>query len=568
MSEPMTHSTDHTQTHVSEEGQTIVLMVFMIVALLALVGLAADVGFLFARSSQFSSAVDSAALAGVVEMDPTLEDQQDARERAAEFLTANGWPVTGDDITDTVSLTAQGIPQYTITLTWPVETFFMGLIGFGDIPVTRAATAVYYAQAEIYTPSAFKRSQIRQASQFILGPDSCSKVGEPASPEYVRQSEPNADSARQAGLFRYRIRVTSEYTPSSLRVELFDPDSVNVNGNSTGLEYTNSRDAGGGTFSNGSCSAGPGQPCVFETGENLQAPSQNPYWFVRVDENYAGHENNCDPLVSNPNGNNKTEFALYYYDEDGERTEWATYTDNSTNFNQTDMKWVTPGYGVSVDSGSPQSSFDVDLNAIPKAEDDDETQYIYLDVKTTQGSARNVWDIAAGPPDAGLPTDVNERNLVLANNPSSYRNVGISTFAVGRMPLQAWVDDDETTLTLAPIDSSLAGTGTIYSTVFDYDMSHPKLLEYTINTVWTDTFRAFVQLVGPDAETDPANGTVTCDDGIDGKTCDASWWEPQVQLGVPGGTFYGGDLQATYTPRRDAHTWSLSVTSGAPILTR
>lgn len=563
MTKQMTHhqtSIDVTQS--PQGGQTMVLMVLMIVGLLAFVGLAADVGFLFARSSQFSSAVDSAALAGVIEMDPTAGNLVDADNRSQEFLAANGWAVTPDvTFVSTSTLTAQGIPQYTITVTWPVDTFFMGILGFDDIPVTRSATAVFYAQSEIYIPSAFERGQIRQASQFVLGPTACTKDGDPVLPNRSTTSEPNADAAHLDGLYRYRIRLTSDYASDSVRVELFDPDSVNLTSGSSNLAYTHSNDAGGATASDGSCSSGWGQACVFETGENLQARSQNPYWFVRVDENF---DDNCQAEAHKPNGDTATKFELYYYDGDGERTSWATYTNKSTGASDTDMKWVTPGVtpNVTVDSGSPQSSFDVDVAAVPEADDDEDTRYVYLDVKTMGGSARNVWDVRAGSPGAGLPANVNDRNLELANNPTAYREEGVTVFAVGRMPVQHWIDDHETTLPVAPIDSSYGGSS-IYTTIFDYDMAHPKVLIFTIDSVSSDDFQVPIQIVS--SNPDPLNGSPTCSDGT---TCNNSWWQPQVRLGVPTGSFFGGDLQATYVPRRNAHTWSLAITAGAPILTR
>ncbi|HSM58636.1 MAG TPA: Tad domain-containing protein [Candidatus Sulfomarinibacteraceae bacterium] len=569
MTEQMTHSqtlSDERQQP-QQAGQTIVLMVFMIIGLLAFVGLAADVGFLFARSSQFSSAVDSAALAGVIEMDPTAGNLEDADDRAKEFLEANGWTVVSPTVTfvSTSTLTIQGIPQYTITVTWPVETFFMGLLGFSEIPVTRSATAVFFAQAEVYTPSAVESGHIRQASQFILGPDSCTTYGDPVSPERSTASPhvPNADPAHLDGIYRYRIRITDSYTRTNIvRVELFDPDSVNLDNRLSGVDYTNSWDGGGGSGT-GDCSGHAGQPCVIETGENINARTQNPYWFVRVDENY---DDECNPVSNGDGSHTVTQFELYYYD-DGERVPWATYTDDNSRTNLTDMKWVTPGVtpGLSVDSGSAQSSFDVDINAIPEVND---MRYIYLDVKTTGGSARNVWDIRAGLPNSmfnpPLATDVNERNLQMANYPGNFKNNGVAVYAVGRMPLKHWVGNHQTTLPIAPIDSSHGG-GTVYATIFDYDIPQPKVLTFTIDSVSPNIFRVPVQVVGNPDHVNPLAGTVTCTDGT---TCNNFWWQPQLRLGIPTGSFFGGDLQATYVPRRNAHTWSVSITDGAPILTR
>ena len=57
-----------TRKNKSEEGQSIVIIALILVALLVFAGIAVDVGFIFARNSQLQAAVDAAALAGVPEL--------------------------------------------------------------------------------------------------------------------------------------------------------------------------------------------------------------------------------------------------------------------------------------------------------------------------------------------------------------------------------------------------------------------------------------------------------------------------------------------------------------------
>ena len=164
-----------------EQGQTIVLIVFMIIGLLAFVGIAADVGFLFARTTQFAAAVDAASLAGVVELH--IGGLPAAQGRAEQFLNANGWPVSETLSLETAeSYTEFGLPQFTVTVTWPVETFFLRVIGFGDIPVTRSASAAYYASSEMPTTTQLHYGQIDLASQFLLGERNCTIFGDPVIP--------------------------------------------------------------------------------------------------------------------------------------------------------------------------------------------------------------------------------------------------------------------------------------------------------------------------------------------------------------------------------------------------
>jgi Flp pilus assembly protein TadG len=554
----------------SDGGQTIVIFVILIVGLLAFTGLAVDAGFIFARSSQFSSAVDAAALAGVVEMDPTAPTLLQADARALQFLEANGWPSAALTFVSTSTLTLQGFPEYTITVTWPVETYFMRVLGFRTIDVTHSATAVYMAQTEIFTPTYYEYGQMRKAAQFIMGPDSCTNQGDPISSNYgTSAAEPNTDTSHFNDSIRYRIRVpVATYTMTNrLRVELFDSDSANYN-QSVGATVTysnyyrnrpNDDDNGDGMVER-SCATdsiaggGTGQQCVFriEDLNTLERFNQNPLWFVRVDENY---DSSCNPVPDDPNGNTITEFRLYYLEEDGREKEIARYTESNHLLEYTDMKWYSP------------PGFEFALDPIPVA---DGSRYVYLGVKTIAGSGKNVWDLWAGPPStaASLPNNVNFRNLYVANHPIAISTGGVQIYALGRLPLQHFAREPAT-IPLVPIPSSLSG-GTIYASVFDYEGTWP--LNFTINTVPTNTFFENVYVVDAPPEPNPLAipRQVTC--GGD-TNCNADWTMPQVRLGIPSSYFFGGTLFGTMTPatddgRSDEHTWMLSATAGRPFLTR
>ena len=134
-----------------EKGQRIVLIALMMVAIIAFVGIAIDVGFIFARGSQLQAAIDSAALAGVTELsgwteggggNPVLE--ANALTKSAQFLNANNMPIS---VTNSINIagninvneTPLGATQYAVTATWPVETYFLRVIGFRQpINLTRS----------------------------------------------------------------------------------------------------------------------------------------------------------------------------------------------------------------------------------------------------------------------------------------------------------------------------------------------------------------------------------------------------------------------------------------------
>jgi Flp pilus assembly protein TadG len=556
----------------SEAGQSIVLVALVFIGLLAFVGLAVDAGLAFVRSSQFSSAVDAAALAGVVDLDPSSSLTNEADQRAKQFLAANGWP------TDTIkifksnrSLTDGGIPQYTITVTWPVEFNFAKVIGLKELVITHPATAAYYAQAEILVPTANDDGRLRLASQYTVGRDGCTLAGDPIQPSRssANPDMPNAHYIDFDGVYRYRIRVPKTYTPSTtLRVELFDPDSRNQdNGNSALVTHTQAASYTLGMTENLSClSQGAGDSCVIRTGEALDGAYQNPFWFLRVDENW---NSDCEFDFSHPDGDAVTVYELYYFDEDGNKVSLAKYTVDNDNYMNTDLKWVTPGVTANVpaDDGT---DFDVDLSNIPYSPVRG-YRFVYLDVTSTGGSAKNVWDLRAGPHPSQYVTttvpilneDVNLRNLQIANSPPPYGTEGVFIEALGRMPTQYHVNDEVISMPLTPIDIAL-GASAVYVRHFDYGISAPPpQITFTLDSMGQDRFLIRSTIVASDPDTDYFQAT--CDNG---SNCANSWSYPQFGMGIPSPDFSGGNLLATFTPYQDDFVWSSSVTSGRPILVK
>jgi hypothetical protein len=551
-----------------------VLLALVFVVLLLFVALAVDVGFAFVRSSQFAAAVDAAALAGVVDLDPSTNDTAPADIRAEQFLAANGWGVdTLTAMSSDRSLTMHGIPNYTLTATWPVNFFFAKLIGIRDVQITHSATGAFFAQAEIYTTSAVERRQVRKASQFISGPEACAEQGDPVTPYMATSSIPNNSRALFEGVYRYRFVVTDVYTASNiLRIELFDPDAYNNQVDNAVVSHSISDGRPAETLNCSAITAGMGDTCVISTGESQYAVNQNPFWLQRVDENWNP---DCTPNSGDQFGDVVTRYDLYYIDDSGERHEIASYTvDNLRDYFNTDMHWVSPGAPASLvpaDSGS----FEIDLTTIPLSPENLRT--IQMDVRAIGGSSKNVWDVWAGPPPSyftarSIPTlnsDVNVRNLQLANSPAAYNIKGVSVYALGRMPLTHYINDKEIKLPLAPIESTLGG-GAIYATTFDFDMSvPPSNIYFTIDTVAESDFKMYsTVVVSPTkghigTQADPLQ--TSCDLSND---CNYRWMAPQMAMGIPDVFFFGGKLEANYVPARDDHVWSLAVTAGRPFLTK
>ncbi|MCA9969049.1 MAG: hypothetical protein KC425_02485, partial [Anaerolineales bacterium] len=307
----------------------------------------------------------------------------------------------------------------------------------------------------------------------IFGPDSCTTFGDAFSP----LASPFAPGVYS---YTYRIRIPADYAHDVVRVELFDPDSMNAATNTATVIHTNlAVSLGDPPSENLSCSGNVSQvqPCLINTGElnlaGVTLDTINPYWFMRIDENRTGGVNNSGcgaPATYTPADNTQTRFALYYLADGAggpQPVPLAAYTGQvadgvrDSGAHQTDLRWVAPGAplsydqpaGVPTECGSPNggdfdpvtcpggtpartgSGFEVSLSqAAPDIVTDLATgdRYLYLDVTALSGASENVFNVWAGPPIYvnSISSDVNVRNLQILNNPGAHDAGGLAVFGV------------------------------------------------------------------------------------------------------------------------------------------
>lgn len=608
-----------------QAGQSIVLIALALVGIVAFMGIALDVGFIFMRGSQLQAAIDSAALAGINELSgwsPNGNDNQAleaaARTRSAQFLNANGMPLSVTlSLTQTqnlhVSQSALGVTSYAITGTWPVETFFLKVVGFREpINLSRSATAAVFSLANVYTSRHIENGIINTSSQSIFGPNICTGYGDPYSPF-------NSLWAPGPYTYKYRIMIPPDYEEragtSILRVEILDPDSINVNGagpfpftRTTAAYNSGLPEAGSGNCLKNSlrmnaCLVSTGELALYENG-TLPLASINPYWFIRMDENRGnGNPGQC----ANPPGNNytatyntQTLYELYYFQQQAGgaiiRNNLASYTgqvgdgvrDNGDH--KTDMQWVTPGaeqsddyYSIPGATAVPadNGSFEINLSSsVPGivVEAGSGIRYLNLDVTASSGSSENGYELWAGPPSyvSTVPGAVNARNLHVLNNPGSHSSKGVAVFASGILPLNsnfAFPID----IPLVYVGPEMAGRN-IYVSLFDYDQSDTvPPITFFFDSISRDDWELQYGMPGI---TDPDGQTRNCTPGTG---CDNKWVTPSYKVTVPGGNiancdygnpqndpdcvpFYGGRLTAHVTAGyQDTYVWRITV-DGLPYL--
>jgi hypothetical protein len=630
----------------NEQGQSIVILAFVFIGLLAFVGLAVDVGFVFARSTQLQAAVDAGALAGVTEL--SEGDLIDADNRAAQFLRANGVPisVTQTFLSDTGN-TPLNATEYTITATWPVDLFFLPVIGLDVVNVTKSATAAYFPLADVFTARRSEYGFVDTANQSVFGPRICTAFGDPFSP-LTSDFEPGFYT------WQYRIYIPPDYNHDVVRVELFDPDSINIAENShnvsfsaTAIQYSIDNDPedarrfvpAGTTLTCNNNAQGDQphqqfQPCVIETGElaildednTISIDQINPYWFVRVDENRGAGNNDGNDTCARPGNytarfNTQTVYGLSYFAQgsDGniERIAIASYTGQvgdggrDTGDHQTDLRWISPGGAQSYDQPVPVptdfGSFEVNLTLdTPDILTDPSTgaRYIYLDITTISGASENGYQIWAGPPNPGIASDVNLRNIQLVNNPGSNFSEGVIVYAMGNLPMNS-IFPQPVDIPLIYVGPEMAGQR-IFLSLFDTDSGTDPPIAFFFNSIgftpttgntvgvdWDATDWGFLFGDNTDPETERCFH-------VSNNNCNDQWIDPPYALTVPGdlsrcdygvldalannpGTgsveyreylmnnctpFYGGRLYSRYASNfADTYVWQIRL-EGIPYLVR
>lgn len=143
-------------------GQVLVIFAGAAFVLFGLSALVIDVSWYWSNTLRVKRAEDAAALAGVVSLPG---DVTGAQADAASAAVANGYSVTQGCNTDLV--TPSNVPgicsnpdpnnsrQLDVTISAPVNTFFMRLLGINSITATRSSKAQYVLPVPMGSPEAY-----------------------------------------------------------------------------------------------------------------------------------------------------------------------------------------------------------------------------------------------------------------------------------------------------------------------------------------------------------------------------------------------------------------------------
>ncbi|MCP5096299.1 MAG: hypothetical protein GY943_12170, partial [Chloroflexi bacterium] len=428
----------------------------------------------------------------------------------------------------------------------------------------------------------YSDGRININTQGVFGPQTCTSFGDPFSP-WNSVWEPGAYT------YTYRIKIPADYAEDIVRVEIFDPDSINAAGTGALITYSNNAQHHptmpfpiNAVKNCGIDGGDPAQrePCVLRTDEltlthdivhAYSFDQVNPHWFVRIDENRGGGvpsehgDGTCtaptdifgEPLYE-PLFNTQTLFTLYYLQDVAnkptQRVDLASYLGNTGDgrpgdaAHLTDLHWVSPGadkqgldYPIPNINGVAEvptiegnTSFEIDLNVdVPEivAEATTGDRYLYLDIQSVSGASENAFHIWAGPAtyvDA-VPSGGNERNLYILNNFGSHHAKGIEVEAIRRMPS----NNVSTAPGNFPIDDFMAvdADGTVSVSIFDMDVGAEGPITFFFDSIPESSWSLAFSAPGVDDPDGVPTGT-RCE--IEESGCNDQWISPAYQITLPG----------------------------------
>ncbi len=448
----------------------------------------------------------------------------------------------------------------------------------------------------------------------LMGPEICTAWGDPFSPitpTWSATSWIDPQDFLGTHTYQFRIRIPSDYPDDKVRVEILDPDSINQAENSAMVTYSQlAQTTDPSTFPSTpeerSCSSSQKNNCFINTqekdlinGGTITIDHVNPLWFLRLDENRGIGTDACSTFPNyTPETNTQTRFYLSYFRTYHNRpaiTGLGSYTgqvgdgirDNGDH--DTDLRWVSPGSPQNYDQATfvPTSfgSFTVDIEQdLPDIVIDPFTgeKFLYLSITTLSGGSENGFSIWAGPDNytSTVPSNINDRNLYILNNPGAQDNEGIKVEAIDFLP-QNTTSSDRRDYSLVELGPEYAGQ-TITVTLFDPDAGAKPPVVY-----WLDTL-AFT----PDESAEDGIDHAQTDWGVSfggnddpelgcfqggsnySAQCNNQWNDPVHTITLPSDQdcdyanpsvetctpFYGGELQANYqSGAGDSFVWHASL---------
>ena len=364
-------------------GVVVIYVALALTVFLGAAGLAVDVGHLYHNRAKAQRAADAAALAGAVRL-AYNGSAADAQASAREIALANGY-----NINDTSNVTFQivyPVPNfpsyYHVKISREEPLFFMSVLGFRSRRVGATATALYEQPVNLDISGNGQYGAQGPMNLAVFGPWALHSNGDMYSTYRHNDGRDNEKYLAQG--FDFHISIPANYEDKNdtteVKVEIFDPDTYNKNGN---------------TEANGTDRVDEYRDSPF-SGKTRLTTTRYQLFFTN-----GTSDPNDDILIKQ-----------------------VSYKDDSS----TDMKWVTP------------NGFEFDLDDSRWGDKAFGENAFRINVKSTDGASENGFNLRAGPPRGwNKPFDPNNGTDITASGrlPINFNTSGTVTVRLGYVPKDA-----------------------------------------------------------------------------------------------------------------------------------
>jgi hypothetical protein len=385
----------------SERGAVVVWVSVLLIAILGVSAIVIDVGRIDALRAQMQRACDAAALAGAKQL--PYEDM--ARAKALDLAAANGFTdgEEGVDVTCVRNPDGNHSGWYQVQISKPINYFFAPVLGYFNGVLSMHGTASYISMLPLSISSSlgtYGTNGIMNLS--VFGPYGYYTYGDAYSTKWLDNGNINPNYTDHG--YDFAVKIPDDYVArngtSMVKFEIFDPGCWNVG---------DAQDAGSGK--------------VDEIRTAPPSPHQQP------SSKYTTTRYQLFAPSSTPND----------FSDDILIAEFSMGKDGTA----TDVKWLC------------QSGWTVDLVTYGTGD-------YRINVKSTNGSSENGFNLRAGPPRAdGVPF-----------NPYN----GTEITATGRLPINFNVSGT-VDIDLGFIPPEAAGYD-VYINKFDTDVGSQSVTYY------------------------------------------------------------------------------------------
>ncbi|MEL7210254.1 MAG: Tad domain-containing protein, partial [Actinomycetota bacterium] len=217
-----------------DSGVVMPVLALLLIILLGFAGFAVDVGNWYLTANKAQRAADAGALGGVALMPGDFDGAESTAEDLAE---ANGFEVS--DVTVEPGARPN---QLRVTIEDTVDNFFANLFGVEQTTITRTALAEFQGASIMGSPSNWLGNN---ADPSAPSPEMWLMNAAPGSqPPYGDrfQAELNSTEYDPDG-YTYKVEVKNTPPGQPLRIQVFDPNQVDVGFTSCGRLPSNAENA-------------------------------------------------------------------------------------------------------------------------------------------------------------------------------------------------------------------------------------------------------------------------------------------------------------------------------------